>query len=286
MANDLPNLDKIEDYLNGLMPEEERKGFEEQLAEDPALKKELDLVQDMLAGIEQFGDDALKARIGAAQQELESEGFFEKKTGNVIALPTRRRQFSRQWAAAASLLIICGAALFLWLKRSNPYQELFAKNFQAEDSKTAILIDDLSASGLFATEKERRSSLADALKSYQAKDYEDAQKTLASYHEMYPQDTIAQFYLGLSELHLFNFDKAITLLRPIALDVLPPGQNSGQVSRGIDFQNEITWYLALAYSKWPGQAAKDSTLLLLRRLESAGDSLYAAKARTALRQLE
>jgi hypothetical protein len=41
----------------------------------------------------------------------------------------------------------------------------------------------------------------------------------------------------------------------------------------------MTWYLALASSQLPGQAAQDSTLLLLRKLEASGNSEWAAKAK-------
>lgn len=275
MTNDLPNLDKIEDYLNGLMPEQEREQFERELDSDPSLKKEFQLVQDILAGIGQLGDEELESQIGQAQQELEAEGFFEKKTGRIAALPFDRQR----WAAAASVLIVLGTALFLWLRPKSSGQDVFAAYFQAEEAKTGALIDDLSAAGLLAPNQEQRNNLAAALKLYQSGNYADARQALAGYRQKYPQDTIAQFYLGLTDLHLSNFDEAVHLLSPIA-----PRAPGAKLPAGLE--DEITWYLALAYAGRPAEKDKDSAAALFRRLAANSSSPYAARAREALRQLE
>lgn len=274
MTNDLPNLDKIEDYLNGLMPEQEREQFEQELDADPSLKKEFQLVQDILAGIGQLGDEELGSQIGQAQQELEAEGFFEKKTGRIAALPFDRRH----WAAAASVLIVLGTALFLWLRPKSSGQDVFAAYFRAEEARTGALIDDLSAAGLLVPNQEQRNNLAAALKLYQSGNYSDARQALASYRQKYPQDTIAQFYLGLSELHLSNFNEAINLLSLIA-----PKELGAEPPAGLE--DEITWYLALAYAGRPTGIGRDSAAVLLRRLE-ANSSSYSARAQEALQKLE
>lgn len=277
MNKDLPNLDKIEDYLNGQMPEAEREKFERELDSDPSLKKEFHLVQDILAGIEQLGDEELKGQIGQAQQELEAEGFFEKKTGKIAALPFDRRRWHR-WAAAASVLIVLGTALFLWLRPGSTGQEVFAAYFRAEEARTGALIDDLSASGLLVPNQEQRNNLAAALKLYQAGEYADARQALAGYRQEYPQDTIARFYLGLSELHLSNFNEAINLLSPIV-----PKELGAEPPAGLE--DEITWYLALAYAGRPTGIGRDSAAVLLRRLEATSSS-YSARAQEALQKLE
>ena len=277
MTTELPNLEKIENYLNGALPPEERASFDRALAQDTALREELDLVQDLLAGIELSGEAALKAQIGAAHDELKAEGFFEKKTAKIVQLQPARQWHWRRWAVAASVLIVGAAALWFWLEQESASQLFFEKNFAAEEVKIAAIIEDYDAPGLLAPDRERRRSLATALKSYRAKDYASARILLSSHFQNYPQDTIAQFYLGLSEMHLSHFEQAIAYLQPLSPPTLKPA-----VNETYNFQREATWYLALAWSQRPGQAAKDSTFLLLRRLEAAGD----AAATNALRQLE
>ena len=285
MTPDLPNLEKIEDYLNGIMPDDQRTAFENELNEDASLKKEFDLVQDMLMGIEQLGDDVLKTQISAAHQELKGDGFFEKKTAKVVVMRPAKHRWYR-WAAAASLLVIFGAVLFFMLNREDNYQKWYTQNFRPEDEKIATVIDDLTASGMLATDREKRESLANALKRYQQGEYTSAKDAFTIHLQNYRPDTVAQFYLALSELHLSNIEKAIASLKPITPQSLNPDVRPGQVSRGVDFQHEMTWYLALAYSKRGDRTAKDSTLILLRKLVSSGDDNYAAKAQTALQQLE
>ena len=176
-------------------------------------------------------------------------------------------------------MILIGAAVFFTLRQRNPYKELFDQNFYAEHSRIDAVIDDGAAPGLLNADRTRNGSRARALSLYRAGDYAGARAALATHFSTYPQDTIARFYLALSAMHLAGYDDAIALLQPIAAERPGAGEDTG-------FQSEITWYLALAYSKHPGRAAKDSTLLLLRRLETGTDTEYVAKARAALKSLE
>ncbi|MBK8562634.1 MAG: hypothetical protein IPN76_04630 [Saprospiraceae bacterium] len=124
------------------------------------------------------------------------------------------------------------------------------------------------------------------MKLYQNKSFGEAEKALAAHLQTYPQDTISQFYLALSHLELGHYDQATALLRPIAPANLTPDARPGQASQALDFQYEMTWYLALASSQLPDQAAQDSTLSLLRKLEASGNGEWAAKAKEVLGKLD
>ena len=91
MTPDFQNLDKIDAYLNDVLSAVERAKFEQELADDPALRREFDLVQDMLGGVELAGDEALKAQIGAAHSELGEEGFFTKPEARIVEMQPARQ---------------------------------------------------------------------------------------------------------------------------------------------------------------------------------------------------
>ncbi len=287
MTPDFQHIDQIDAYLNDVLSAGERARFEQELANDAALRREFELVQDMLGGVELSGDEALKAQIGAAHSELVTEGFFAKPEAKVVEMKPAQWGMRRVLAVAASLLLLVAAGIWWWSKsQGDPAQQVAKQYLYAESTKLPTLLDDISAPGLGQDDRPRRTSLADALKLYQNKAFGEAEKALAAHLQTYPKDTISQFYLALSHLELGHFDQAAALLRPITPETLTPDARSGQASQALDFQYEMTWYLALASSQLPGQAAQDSTLLLLRKLEASGNGEWAAKAKEALEEFK
>lgn len=285
MTHDFQHIDRIDAYLNDLLSEAERAKFEQELAADPSLRREFDLVQDMLGGVELAGDEALKAKIGAAHNELATEGFFAKPEAKIVEMKPAQWGLRQVLAVAASVLLLVAAGVWWWSKSQGEPAQQVMQYYAAETTKLVTAIDDASAPGLGQDDRPRRTSLAAALKLYQAKSFGEAEKALAAHLQTYPQDTISQFYLALSHLELGHYDQAAALLRPITPETLTPDARSGQASQALDFQYEMTWYLALASSQLPGQAAQDSTLLLLRKLEASGNGEWSAKAKEVLEKL-
>ncbi len=288
MTHDFQHIDRIDAYLNDVLSEAERAKFEQELATDPALRREFDLVQDMLGGVELAGDEALKAQIGAAHAELANEGFFVKPEAKVIEMKPAQWGLRRVLAVAASLLLLVAAGVWWWSEsQGSTNEQVIQQYYAAETTKLATVIDDTSAPGLGQDDRPRRTSLAAALKLYQSKSFGEAEKALASHLQTYPQDTISQFYLALSHLELGHYEQAAVLLRPITPETLTPGIQPSQATQPADFQYEMTWYLALASSQLPGQAAQDSTLVLLRKLEGLndGDGGWSVRAKEVLGKL-
>ncbi|MBK8562633.1 MAG: hypothetical protein IPN76_04625 [Saprospiraceae bacterium] len=146
MTHDLPNLDKIDAYLNDVLSADERAKFEQELAADPSLRREFDLVQDMLGGVELAGDEALKAQIGAAHSELATEGFFAKPEAKIVEMKAAQRGMRRVLAVAASVLLLVAAGVWWWSKsQGNPAQEVAKQYLYAESTKLPTLLDDISA---------------------------------------------------------------------------------------------------------------------------------------------
>lgn len=287
MTHDFQHIDRIDAYLHDVLSEAERAKFEQELAADPSLRREFDLVQDMLGGVELAGDEALKAQIGAAHNELATEGFFAKPEAKIIEMKPAQWGMRRVLAVAASVLLLVAAGVWWWSKsQGDPAQAVAKQYLYAESTKLPTLLDDISAPGLGQDDRPRRSSLAAALKLYQNKSFSEAEKALTVHLQTYPQDTISQFYLALSHLELGHYEQAAALLRPITPATLTPDARPGQASQALDFQYEMTWYLALASSQLPGQAAQDSTLFLFRNLEASGNGEWVAKAKEVLGEIE
>ena len=217
MTPDFQHIDKIDAYLNDVLSAGERASFEQELANDPALRREFDLVQDMLGGVELTGDEALKSQIGTAHAELTGEGFFAKPEAKIVEMKPAQRGLRRVLAVAASLLLLVAAGLWWWSNKETPQQAVAKQYLYAETTKLVTVIDDVSAPGLSQDDRPRRTSLATALKLYQNKAFGEAEKALATHTQSFPQDTIAQFYFALSHLGLGHFDQATALLRRIEI---------------------------------------------------------------------
>lgn len=110
-------LEKIINYLENQMSDEERADFEQQLATDKQLRQETELMKDTLLGIELFGDDTLRNKLVNIENGLEQKGFFRSEA---IIKPMAASYFPKiYWAAAASFLGVFFCAWYFWQKPKN-----------------------------------------------------------------------------------------------------------------------------------------------------------------------
>lgn len=96
----MKNFDRIERYLRGEMDEQERPVFEQELKEDPALKKELEVQRFERALIEESFDEKLRRDIQQAMAGGDGPRF------RLRLLPAA--------AIAAGLAAVVAAAWWLW----------------------------------------------------------------------------------------------------------------------------------------------------------------------------
>ena len=285
---DLPNIKLIENYLQGNLTEDERKQIEKRLVEAPDFKKEFDLIKDMLRSVELRGEIELKAGIDKAYHELKAEGFFEAPpTKRIEIQPSKKNKMIWSlWRMVAAVFVIGLFALFFLLKPSNPYAKLYADHFQPENKQLGLILDDLSASGLFTPDRGRRDSLSAALQLYQTRDYLSAKNALTSFLAAYSDDPVADFYLGLIELQLSNVGDALPQLRRVAENQYPTLPEYYDDKSIYDLQNQSYWYQALAYSRLQDQKAYDSVKILLNLLTKEDFGDYKVKADSILNSLE
>ena len=91
------DLERMQDYIVGRLPEEERRAFEERLMRDPGLVREL--------------DQSLLLREGLAV--LREEGYF--------ARPVSRFRAFQSWVPTLAAAAVAGVALlFLWSRSAGP----------------------------------------------------------------------------------------------------------------------------------------------------------------------
>lgn len=106
-------FDKIENYLAGTMPAEERSSFEAELAQNKELKDTLEAHRLANDAIEVMVEDNLRTELKKMQAEvypIGEKGPSSEKQAKVVTL---RRLWPRL-AAAASVLLLIGFFTFQW----------------------------------------------------------------------------------------------------------------------------------------------------------------------------
>lgn len=212
--------ENIEDYLTGNLSEEDQRAFEKALDEQPELREELALYQE-IEGV--LAEDARHEQDNAAVQEtlsLMSKQYFaeEQKEAKVITL--QRSQWIRRIAVAAAVVLVI---VFAW-----PYLQ------PAGVPQYADLADHPTAS--FTEMGGTETLLPQAEQAFNTGDYAGAIQPLQTYLMENDGDTQAWFYLGISLLETGAYDQAETLFKQIStLDSA--------------YKTEAVWYQALTALK-------------------------------------
>ena len=142
----MKNFDRIERYLRGEMDEQERPVFEQELREDPALKKELEVQRFERALIEEAFDEKLRRDIQRAMAGDDEPRF------RLRLLPAA--------AIAAGVAAILAAALWLWHAAQPVGPVAVAKQAYLEN---APKFQDISRSLRGAGQREELSPIAETV---------------------------------------------------------------------------------------------------------------------------
>ena len=140
--------DKIDDFLDGQLPEEERAAFEAQLAQEEQLRADLAFQQQLRQGIAFGSQGSLRERLDQIQAEYQADE--EAPEGPVV--PIGRGLWNR-WMVAAGLLIGALTILFL-IQQPASNTELFASNYEPYPLKTTTRSpgqEDLASLAIQAT---------------------------------------------------------------------------------------------------------------------------------------
>lgn len=272
-------ITQLYQYLNEEMQADEKAEFEQRIQEDKHLAQEVEFHKDLLLGVEWVGDEDLKQKIQHAAETMEKEGFFEEGGGimssdrapKTAASPRIRSLFRPQYMAiAASLLIMLIIGFFL-NRSSNPYQKVYANNYSPSSTLLQEQLQDLNKSGMATPDLDRRASLLEALKYFEAGEYSTASPALQHHVEQFPSDDLAFLFLGQSLMEEQKFREATIALETNADDPTAP------------FHRQAIWYVGLAYLQMEGHEQK--AIEAFEEISTDGGSPYRAQAIEILKEI-
>ena len=241
--------EKIEDYIKGKLPEQEKAAFEQQLSVDQVLAEEVALYRDMMQSVSTHAD--LDEKKAVLQQTLDTVGakyFNAEQKPQARIIPLRRRALIAITGVAAAILL----ALFFWPQGQSALYDQYAQH------PTAAWTEMGDASPTLLQQAEQ---------AYNDKDYAQANRLLQDYLVTDPDNQRVLFYKGICALELDNYDAAIE-----AFDEIHSGSSA--------FQSNGTWYLALTYLK---QNQKDKVIEYLVLIGE--ESAYYGKAKELMDEL-
>jgi tetratricopeptide (TPR) repeat protein len=211
------SYEKIYDYLNENMDEQEAIRFEQELKDDLALAEDFRImkgIKEMLNKPDhlEFLDLVVQAR----------QNFYQERQIKSLARKARMIKLKYAGMAAAAVILLALVFYVLTSKRELPgNQVLYARYYEPFNH----IIE-------FRSNNDTMSKLDKAMQFYKAGSFDAALKSFLMARDSFKN--VSAFYIGLCYLELKNYDQAVEFLNQSA-------NGQGEQSQ------EAEWYLSLAY---------------------------------------
>ncbi len=206
-ALDKQRFEAIEAYVLGTMTTDQRVRFELEMANDTALRAEVELQREHTLAIELGGIERMMKSIAA-----------EDEAGNRKMATTNWMQYLKY---AAVVAIVLSASL--WLLRPSANERLFAEHFSADPGLPVAMS---------ATDDH---AFHDAMVAYKLGDHAEARSKWTTLLQAEPNNDTLRYYIACASLSMDDAPAAIALLEGLANDPASA------------FHEKANWYLFLAY---------------------------------------
>ncbi|WP_127344763.1 hypothetical protein [Ancylomarina longa] len=245
------NFDRIEDFLDGELSNEQLKEFEKNLLDDSDLQLELSLHEEVEDAIMEQDVMDLRNKL----ESIETPPTETKK---------RKYKYLSKWnITAASLALLIGLGSLMYLtnhKSSYSNDKVYSNYYKPYNVVINTRSSDVTVDNL----------LVSALKSYESKDYRTALSLFKKILDKDSTNITGNFYSGVSNLEINEYSKA--------------NKNFDRVMRHKNnlFIEQTEWYLGFCYLM---TNERDKAIVQFNSI-AKGNSFYKTKAREILNRLE
>jgi TolA-binding protein len=250
MKNYQENIDQIEQYLEGKLEEESKKQFEESIANDKELAKNVETYTFLMDGIKYAGRKNLHEKLKAWDSNM-SDAFEDKKASS------ESRTISWYYVAAA-IAFFAVASMVFYANVDTGYEQIVAVHYQPYDH---------ISSGLRG-EKDDQNSLSAIFQHYEQGEYNKVIDMINKLDNSTRTEE-ANFILANSYMSIKQYDEAIILFASIS--------ESNSIYAG-----GSKWYLSLCYLS---KEDPHHAIPLLEELTISKTS-YASKAKNLLSDIK
>lgn len=212
---DNQTYDLIDRYFEEDLNKRELQDFQSKLATNTDFAAAFAVEQNLIAGIEAFANQDLKANL----QQIHQEEIITQKTATPKAKVVQMQTF--RWLALAASLALLATVGIWWLSSTASPQEVFAAHYETP---------------AFGTTRGGTTADLQTLQTYyNDKDYSKAITAMTAYLEEHPNDENTRLSLGISYLETEQFEAAI--------------QTFQSLSNSTKINDQAAWYLAMTYLK-------------------------------------
>lgn len=183
-------FEEIEQYLTGKMASDEKAAFEERIASNFSLRKEVDAYKMLIDGVQ---EKALRDQLDAFHREVDSVDPAVKR-------PIRRLSGIQRYSIAASIIVVLGIGFWLIRNQTSADQRLFKEYFQPDPG----LMTPMSTS--FNYEFYR------GMVDYKQGKYSSAIERWEVLRKQKPENDTLRYYLGVAWLAEGDASQAIQFL--------------------------------------------------------------------------
>lgn len=187
-ALDRTTFETIEAYVLDRMSASERAAFEERMAADAELRKEVALQQEHIRAVE----------LGGFQRLLQ-------QAGQAHAAPAGGGRGPKLWRYAAMVAVILAAAAW-WLARTPVNEQLYAEHFRPDPGLPVAM--GLTSDPVFA----------DAMVSYKEGKYAEARAKWWPLLQQEPMNDTLRFYIASAWLNEGRAAEALPMLEGVAAE--------------------------------------------------------------------
>ncbi len=193
MRSPKEDIEWLDQYIKGTLNATEIQALEARLSVESDLKNDLEVLKVMRQGMRaEVLADKLEMMRGWEEEMVENRGSNggESKSALIISI--------KKWMAAASIVFLLGAGWW-WIAKESKHQQYAWKD---EEFYKYILHQTERSNEI---DKDQQKTLAYNL--FTAKHFSEAKPKLESLW-VNQRDTLAYFYLGITEVSLGNKEKA------------------------------------------------------------------------------
>jgi len=242
MYEDEKNKLRIENYLDGIMPERVMQAFEKMIKKDEKLKREFEQrkkLNDKIIKMVPWIEPLEKAH-ETFEKEYKNKEFVLKP---VLKAEYKKLSFAR-FSIAASIALLLGLGLLYVISPENQpsNDELFTEYYEP-------LSMNKSKNSLITNSK----AFLEAREKYQEKDYYNAYTIFNSLPDNLNIQMEKNFFIGLSFIEMEQYENAIKNFQSV-------------IDNEYQFLAEAYWYLGLCYLK-TGQ--RDKAVEIFKYIDKA-----------------
>ncbi len=242
-------LQKFEDYLRGNLKEQEQRQFEKSLEEDPEMKREFEIFQDITGGIKQKANKELGAHLDTIYREVRGK-------------PTPSSFWSKWWWLIAIAVVLLITVLIFFLRnRSQP--DLYAQYFIPFST-------ELSTRGSASTSPEVIQLQLDAQKALESGAYDQFLSLIKQHPSVFDPSNQPQLHLsiGIAQLEQGQFEEAL--------------RSFSALENHSILQHQAIYYKALVYLK----VEQTASALQVLKAHQWNDGLIGKKAKALINAIE